>query len=515
MRSIKTRTLVVIAAIISFTVGAADQIELWMNQAERAHDLETRISLVGSIQADALSQPMWDLDKNQVRSILVSLERDPDFLSAEVVDQNQKPFDFQGKTAGAAGFVQQQFVISHLDSGRKIAIGRLVLRASKEGLSVAAKRRMLASFLKLAVTLVVVMIAIHAALRMITTPLGKMTKVMGQLAAGDWAVQIPALSRRDEIGAMARVVDVFKVHAIERVRLENEQAKLNELLDAERRQTTNSVAAEFEGTVKNVVKTASGADKELEQAAAVLAENVESTRSRIAAATVASDRANGNVQTVVVAANDLSDSIARIADQVAQSTNVSNRAVQEVDRTNKTVQSLSSVAQRIGDVVSLINTIASQTNLLALNATIEAARAGEAGRGFAVVASEVKALASQTARATGEISAQVVAIQDATHSSVEAIERINETIVQIDQAARAIAITVEQQSAITQQISQNVQAATLGTREMLDNMDVAGDAVLQTERAADIVRNASIDLGQQFDHLDNQVEGFLSRVRAA
>lgn len=511
--SIKTRTLVTIAVIMSLIVGIADQIELWRNQSERARGLETRGSLVGSIQADALAQPVWDLANDQVQSILAALERDPDFLSAEVTGVNKKQIATQGKLAVTSGFVEKQFDIMHGAAGTRKQIGQLVLRLSTQGVELAGMQEFRVALVRLTLTLAIIMGAIYAALRMITTPLSRMTEVMSQLAEGNTEVEVPATRRSDEIGAMAHAVDVFKINAIARSRLENEQVELKRQSDDERRETTNALASDFEGTVKGIVRTVSDAGKELEQTARALAKNAESVGNQVAAVIRASDQATVNVQTVAAAAEELSTSIGEIGTQVTQSANIASQAVEEADRTNLSVESLADAARRIGDVVALINSIASQTNLLALNATIEAARAGEAGNGFAVVASEVKNLANQTAKATEEISAQVMAIQGATTSSVEAIKGISKTIAQIDEIATGIAAAVKQQSAATQQIARNVQAAADGTREVSANIGGVGEAVCQTGLAAGIVRDATTTLGQQFGHLNDQVEGFLHRIR--
>ncbi|WP_158283966.1 HAMP domain-containing methyl-accepting chemotaxis protein [Azospirillum sp. TSO22-1] len=508
----KTKTLIMIAVIMVAIIGIADQVEFWRNQAERSTSLETRASLVGAIQADALAQPLWDISDDQTQAILVALERDPDFLSAEVVNADKKRVAAHGKLDTQTGYIEKTFDIEYGGSRNKKNLGQLIFRLSTERLAQAQQDALRAGFIKLLALLAIIMGAIYLALLMITAPLGRMTVVMTQLADGHTAIDVPGTSRTDEIGAMAHAVNIFKVNVIARARLEAEQAEIESRLEQERQQAMNRLAGDFEGTVKSVVQTVSAASGDLEQTAAMMAASAETARDKVLAAIKASGRATANVQTVAAAAEELTASIQEIGNRVAQSAAIANQAVEDANRTNTSVEGLAEAADRIGDVVALINTIASQTNLLALNATIEAARAGEAGKGFAVVASEVKNLANQTAKATEEITTQVMAIQGATATSVKAIRDIGKTITEIDQIASAIAAAVQQQSAATQEIARNVQAAADGTQKVAENIGGVGDAVQQTGMAADIVRDASVTLNQQFWRLNEEVDGFTRRV---
>jgi len=221
------------------------------------------------------------------------------------------------------------------------------------------------------------------------------------------------------------------------------------------------------------------------------------------------------VQTVAAATEELHASISEISRQVAQASETANLAVAETDRTNTTVEGLAEAAQKIGEVVSLIQNIASQTNLLALNATIEAARAGESGRGFAVVATEVKALATQTAKATEDISAQIAAIQHESNNAVTAIKTIGTTIAQMNEIATAIAAAVEQQSAATRDIAQNIQEVSKGTNEVSSNVGSVNEAANETGAAATEVLTAADDLSHQSEKLRADVNTFLGLIRAA
>ncbi|MBL8834666.1 MAG: nitrate- and nitrite sensing domain-containing protein [Alphaproteobacteria bacterium] len=351
--------------------------------------------------------------------------------------------------------------------------------------------------------------------RTITRPVGAMTGAMERLAGGDLETAIPARDNQDEIGAMAKALQVFKDNALEVRRMEAEQAAQKERAEAEKKAALAAMANAFESGVGGVVKAVAAASTELQSAATSMSATAEQASQRSTAVAAASEQAAGNVQTVASAAEELAASVAEISRQVATSTKIAGDAVDQANRTNATVEGLAVAAQKIGDVVKLISDIAGQTNLLALNATIEAARAGEAGKGFAVVASEVKSLATQTARATDEIGQQIAAIQGATQESVAAIKAIAGTIGSINEIATTIASAVEEQGAATQEIARNVQQAAAGTQDVSANIGGVIAAAGETGAAAAQVQSAAGELSQQSEALRHQVDEFLATVRAA
>jgi methyl-accepting chemotaxis protein len=345
--------------------------------------------------------------------------------------------------------------------------------------------------------------------------LAGMKVAMSRLAAGDTSADIPGLHRKDEVGAMAVAVRVFKENMNETERLRGEQESTKAQTEAQRRQAMLDLADRFEKGVGSVVDGVGAAVDQLQSTAQSMSATAAETSRQSGAVASASEQTTQNVQTVAAATEELSASIGQINSQVAESSRIITVAVAQANDTNGKVASLAEAARRIGEVVGLINEIASQTNLLALNATIEAARAGEAGKGFAVVASEVKALAAQTAGATDEIAGQVRAIQDATTSSAEAIESIAATISRVSEISTAIASAVEQQGAATREISRSVQQAAQGTSEVSSGIVNVTQVSGRTGAAAAEVLDASNELGKKGLQLKDQVHEFLRTVRAS
>jgi len=351
--------------------------------------------------------------------------------------------------------------------------------------------------------------------RSISRPVGALTSVMERLSHNELEVDVPGEDRKDELGAMATTVKIFKDNALQVKRLKREQEEQDKRPAEEKRQTLTQLADEFDRSVGTIVQVVTASASQMESSAQAMTATAQEASSRSQTVARAAEETSNNVQTVAAAADEMHKSIGEIARQVSESTKIAGRAVEEAKRTNRTVSGLAEAAQRIGDVVTLIQDIAEQTNLLALNATIEAARAGDAGKGFAVVASEVKNLAGQTARATEEISQQISDMQGASGNAVEAIAGIGATIGDVSSIANAIASAVEEQGAATQEIARNIQEAASGTGEVSSNIDTVNQAASDTGATASQVLDAAQNLSQQGSALRDQVQKFLNEVRAA
>jgi methyl-accepting chemotaxis protein len=351
--------------------------------------------------------------------------------------------------------------------------------------------------------------------RSIVGPLTSMTRAMGLLAGGNLEVAIPGRGKPDEIGDMAKAIEVFKTNMIDTERLRHEQTEIEARQAESRKADMVKLADQFEQAVGEIVDTVSSASHELEASAGTLTTTASRAQDLSTEVASASQEATANVQAVASATEQLSSSVTEIARQVQESARIAGEAVGQASRTNARVGELSKAAARIGDVVELISTIAGQTNLLALNATIEAARAGEAGRGFAVVASEVKALAEQTAKATGEIAQQVSGIQAATEESVGSIREISGTIQRLSEISSTVAAAVEEQGAATQEISRNVQQAAQGTRLVSSNIGDVQRGASETGSASSQVLSAARSLSADSNRLKQEVTKFLNSVHAA
>ena len=351
--------------------------------------------------------------------------------------------------------------------------------------------------------------------RSIIGPLSGLTSSMLKLADGIFDVVVPGVDRKDEVGEMARTVEVFKKNGLEVERLKADQQEAERHAAQQRKADMVKLADDFEGAVGDIVATVSSASTQLEASASTLTTTADRSKQLAMTVSAASEEASTNVQSVASATEELSSSVNEISRQVQESARMAGDAVGQARTTSERVSELSKAAARIGDVVDLINTIAGQTNLLALNATIEAARAGEAGRGFAVVASEVKALAEQTAKATGEISQQITGIQAATQDSVGAIKEISGTIERLSEISSTIAAAVEEQGAATQEISRNVQHAAQGTQQVSSNVTDVQRGATETGSASSQVLSAAKSLSSDSNRLKNEVGKFLNSVRAA
>jgi methyl-accepting chemotaxis protein len=350
----------------------------------------------------------------------------------------------------------------------------------------------------------------------ISRPMRAMCAAMRDLAAGNFDVVLPGLGRKDEIGDMAAAVEEFKMQAAAKAEREVEERGQRDLAASQtRRAELIRFADEFEAVVGSIVTSVSASSSQLEAAAATLTGTAETTQGLSGQVASASEEASSNVLSAAAATEELSVSVDEIGRQAHESSRIAEGAVQQAQATDARIAKLSRAAQQIGDVVQLITAIAEQTNLLALNATIEAARAGEAGRGFAVVASEVKSLASQTAKATDDISAHIAAMQEATGESVAAIKEIGTTIGQISTIATAIASAVHQQTSATQEIARSVQSVSAGTREVAESITQVNRGAAETGVASAEVLDSAHTLSTESARLREELDRFMASIRAA
>ena len=374
-----------------------------------------------------------------------------------------------------------------------------------------ARFGMIALFIAAVMASILVTVALS---RMISGSITRLTTSTIKLADGDLTVQVEGGERQDEVGALAGAIGVFRSNAIDKRRIEEEQRVLQQKASARHGAVEEHIAA-FEIQIRDALETLGAASVQMRGTSEGMSSTAERTNDQVAAVAAASNEASSNVQTVAAASEELGASISEISRQVSNAASIAGRAVDEAQQTDLTVQGLAEVVSGIRDVVKLISDIAGQTNLLALNATIEAARAGESGRGFAVVASEVKSLATQTAKATGEISAQIEAVQNVTRATVEAMKRIGGTISEVSSVATSIASAVEEQGAATMEITRSTQQAAARTQEVSDHIAGVSEGAKITDDAAHGVKSAAEALNQQTERLRGQVDDFLAKIRAA
>ncbi|WP_323795304.1 methyl-accepting chemotaxis protein [Nisaea sp.] len=408
----------------------------------------------------------------------------------------------------------------------QIAIDRFTEAAMKleqelSGISsraVAQRAAALASFtvtmiVSIALIIVVAVVSAFAMSRSIATPIGSMTELMGEMAEGNLDITVSGTERKDEIGSMAAAVEVFKRNGLEQREQKAREAE-QQAQESERHQKMEGYTRSFDAEMVSALKIVEEAVNSVRVSSETMAANAQNTTGLSQDAAAAIEEANANIQTVASATTELSSSINEISSQMAQASTVTRAAVGEVETTNARVGALNEAAESIGQVIQIIDEIAEQTNLLALNATIEAARAGEAGKGFAVVASEVKSLATQTSKATEEISQKIAEIQSETSAAADAVLGIGNTINKIDELTAVVASAVEEQGAATNEIAQNIEQAASGTQTVAQVVETVSAAAGETGQLAESQQTVVAELSERNRKLKGEIDQFLGNVRA-
>ncbi|UEM19894.1 methyl-accepting chemotaxis protein [Skermanella mucosa] len=479
-------------------------------------DLAERARLLATIASGGSGEIMWNMDDQAAIGLLGALASDDDYVYSRLTGADGSVFAEHGDVRAAnADLIVESAPVVYGQGTKSKTVGTLELAVSLKGVYARIERTTGRIVLVGVIAMVCLLLALTIILRRITRPIEIMTGTMTALAEGDVHTHIPATRRRDEIGRMAAAVVTFRDNAIEKTRLEQERERLKQEAELARRKSLRDVAETFECDVRGVLSLLESTSSAMASSATVVHGTADSNSHMSGAASVAADRVSANVQTVAAAVEQLAASIREIAARSLNSHTVSMEAARRAQEAVEKVKNLVGAAGRIGDVVSLINSIAAQTNLLALNATIEAARAGEAGKGFVVVANEVKQLAAQTARATGEITQHIGAIQASTDGTAADITEVANIIDNVSRISSVIAAAVEEQNAATSEISRAVTSAAQGTQELQENVrEVAGSAERNGLAAVDLME-AIQTLEQSFGSLQDRVQGFVSKLQAA
>jgi methyl-accepting chemotaxis protein len=436
------------------------------------------------------ASPEWNLAQSKLKNNVVP-------VSDAILDLLNGKLDQAGQRHG--GLVDRQ-------AGSLTQSGTQIIDASHLLVIITAALGIGGIVLAAVVALVVI--------RALTAPISRLTAAMGRLSGGDLEAEVPDADLKNEMGAMARALAVFKTNMI-RTRALDTQQKEEQAAREARAERVTTITGKFDAAVTGILNDVSDAVSKMRVTAESMTETASGAAERAQTVAKASNAATVNVQAVAGASEELAASVQEIGRQLENSTKVASEATEQAKQTNTLVESLSAATEKIGTVVRLINDIAEQTNLLALNATIEAARAGEAGRGFAVVAAEVKTLANQTAKATEEIGAHISAVQSVTGESVAAIRSIVETIDKINEITAQVSAAVVEQSAATQEIARSVQEAAQGTQSVDENITGVTHAADLTGAAASEVRGAADGLAERSQALKGEVESFLEAVRVA
>ena len=509
-----------VAGKASSKLGIVDLVNVNVNKYQKA-SLDIRAATMeffagfGTIEADEVVTRIGILRDaaNKLKADSAAFPEIADAVTAIEAEVGTYETEFAGMVTAKEAFdIKREALVAISADVRRVIAGLTEAQSASAYARADTALGLIAAALVIAVA-VGAMLAFVLSL-VITRPTRALTEAMGRLAKGDIDVVVPSTDQRDEIGDMSRTVQVFQENARDRVRLEGE-ADAHRAAQSERQDEVEQLIQGFRDEVQGLLGALDETADSMSRTSSALGGIAENSAEQAGDTARVSEDASMSVENVAGAAEELSASIAEIGDQVRRSSDIVTSATSAVHETNDKVQGLAEAASKIGEVVTLIQAIAEQTNLLALNATIEAARAGEAGKGFAVVAAEVKELATQTSRATEEISSQIQTIQNSTGEAVSAIGAISDTMEEVNGYTQAISSAVSQQGAATNEISGNVQRAAQSTQAVQSNMARLAQAVEETRAASGDVQSASGDLSDRSGALKQGIENFLNRVAAA
>ncbi|GAB4166237.1 MAG: hypothetical protein OHK0024_00600 [Thalassobaculales bacterium] len=510
--SLSLRVLAVILATVFLIVTVATGVTLWRTHVRTEAELMARTAMLADIQAQAIARPLYDFNTDVVQAAIMAFEGDPSFLRARVLGSDGKPVAEAGampKDEADPVVVTRKLVF--VDGGSQTDVGQLEVSFSRRAQVELVRSQLVEGLIALLLLLAAVTVAVMLAFRRISRPLAVITAAIGRLAAGDTGGAIEGTARRDEIGNIARSLEILREHVLRNAA--HAAAELAEQRQRmERLARREQVTQEFNEVVTRLMATVSATVGNVNATSDQLRATAQQTGEKTVQVSAAVEQAAANVQAVASAVDSLDAAVQAISQRMGETTRITREAVEMVASADGTIAGLSAAAERIGDVVGLINDIAGQTNLLALNATIEAARAGEAGKGFAVVATEVKNLASQTAQATGDITQQVADIRRTTQGAIDAMRSVKACIERISEAVEGVVRSTEEQGAATGEITLNARQAAQGNASVAASIaEVARDAEATGESAA-AMHAAARTLKREANILRDAVDGFFAKL---